>query len=86
MSELTLALIMAAISIGISAVGAALITWLHLRDDERAFLPPSRLRRRRITASVGSHFLWWGIVFPFAFIGILFPTVEVANIIWKFLP
>src|SRR5690625_3977127 len=52
MSELTLALIMAAISIGISAVGAALIIWLHLRDDERAFLPPSRLRRRRITASV----------------------------------
>lgn len=86
MIELGFSFLAGAISIALALSVAVIVGWLHLRASDTYGLTPRQVRGRRATAEVLTHLLWWGIVFPLAFIGILFPVIAVANIIWKFLP
>lgn len=78
MNELTMALIMATACLIVATAGVVLI--------QSIVTGRGYSQREHVRAATWAHFLWWCIVFPFAFIGILFPTFAVANLIWKFLP
>lgn len=86
MSELTLSLIAGAICIILAVAVAGIVQWLHLRAAAVHGSARPQARRRRAASEVLAPLLWWGIAAPLVSIGILFPTIAVANIIWKFLP